>query len=73
MKIIRKQFNEEGELMNAFILKANATINDWNKLQNKMWQKVEYSYCEVPNMTNWKNKSIIRTKSGHKFQFELRK
>lgn len=73
MTIIRKQFNEAGELMNAFVLKANATIKDWNELQNKMWQKVEYSSYGVPNMTNWKNKSIMRTKSGHKFQFELRK
>lgn len=73
MTIIRKQFNEDGELISAFALKSNATIKDWNELQNKMWKKVEYSSYGVPNMTNWRNKSTMRTKSGHKFQFELRK
>ncbi len=73
MEIIRKQFNEEGQIISAFVLKENATLKDWNDLQHKMWQKVEYSSYGIPNMTNWKNKSILRTKNGHKFYFEFKK
>lgn len=73
MKIIRKQFNQESELIDCIVLKSYATREDFNNLQSKMWQKVDYDYCGKPKLTNWKNKSIITTKTGHKFQFELKK
>jgi hypothetical protein len=70
MKIIRKQFDESGKLIDSLILKSNATRKEWLILQEKMWKKVEYSNLDIPKITNWLNKSIIHTKTGHTFEFQ---
>ncbi len=71
MKIIRKQFDESGKLINSFILKSNVKRKDWILLQEKMWKKVEYTSFDIPKITNWSNRSIVHTKTGHTFEFLL--
>jgi hypothetical protein len=71
MKIIRKQFSNNSEVLTKIVINSSASQNDWRKLVEKCRNKCSCSHYGMPHMTVWSNKINMRSRTGHHFQFEL--
>ena len=73
MKITRKQYNEDGQLIERIVITQNATRSTFQNLQEKAWSRCEWSKMDIPSLTNTSSKCWMKTKSGNSFEFTLHK
>jgi hypothetical protein len=71
MKVVRKQFGKEGQLISKVVIDNDATNKYWNQLIERCRTKCEWTTLGMPRMIVWSNKVQLHTKTGHHFQFEL--
>jgi hypothetical protein len=70
MKIIRKQFDSEGNLKGKVVLRNNATLVDFKLLQQKAVMKAYWGHG-TPSVTNWLKRCQVHTATGNWFEFQL--
>lgn len=71
MKIIRKQYGDNGELKSKCVIRENATLMDFKALQGRAMNKAEWRTHGTPSITNWAKRCIVHTKTGQSFEFLL--
>lgn len=71
MKVVRKQFDKNGELISRVVITESATNKYWNNLVERCRNKCTWSNIGIPTMTVWSNKCRLTTRNGHSFEFIL--
>ena len=71
MRIIRKHYDVNGNLVTRSVVKSNATLKDFQDIQGRAWAKCEWSSMDLPNLTNWLKRCIVKTKNGNHLEFTL--
>jgi hypothetical protein len=71
MKVVRKQFGQNGQLISKVVIDNNATTKYWNNLIERCREKCEWTKHDMPRMVVWSNKVQLHTKTGKHLQFEL--